>query len=86
MKVNKKIYDWYKEAFIHDDDAQKELFILAVMQSGYGAHLDYTNAIQDATDYGLDMGEFDEDIYYFINKNKLEFVAAVINNDIDMEE
>jgi len=34
----------------------------------------------------LDMGEFDEDIYYFINKNKLEFVAAVINNDIDMEE
>lgn len=86
MRVNRKIYDWYMEAFIHDDDAQKELFILAVMQSGYGAHLDYTNAIQDATDYGLDMGEFDEDIYYFINKNKLEFVAAVINNDIEIEE
>lgn len=85
MKVNKKIYDWYMEAFIHADNTQKEIFLLAVMQNGYGM-MNYTNAVPNSTDYGLDMGELDEDIYCFLNRNKLEFVEAVINNDIEIEE
>ena len=85
MRVNRKIYDWYMEAFIHDDNTQKEIFLLAVMQNGYGM-MNYTNAVPNSTDYGLDMGELDEDIYCFLNKNKLEFVEAVINNDIEIEE
>lgn len=85
MKVNKKIHDWYMEAFIHADNTQKEIFLLAVMQNGYGM-MNYTNAVPNSTDYGLDMGELDEDIYCFLNRNKLEFVEAVINNDIEIEE
>lgn len=85
MKVSEKIHDWYMEAFIHADNTQKEIFLLAVMQNGYGM-MNYTNAVPNSTDYGLDMGELDEDIYCFLNRNKLEFVEAVINNDIEIEE
>ena len=85
MKVNEKIYDWYMGAFIHADNTQKEIFIIAVMQNGYGM-TNYTNAVPNSTDYGLDMGVLDEDIYDFLDKNKLEFLKAVIDNDVDRAE
>lgn len=84
MKVNKKIYDWYQQVFKGENDNEKELLLIAVLQQGWAQQ--YNDESTAYMDKFLNLGEYDSEIAYFINRNKMEFVDAILHDNVELDE
>lgn len=84
MKVNKKIYDWYQQVFKGENDDEKELLLIAVLQQGWAQQ--YNDESTAYMDKFLNLGEYDLEIAYFINRNKMEFVDAILHDNVELDE
>lgn len=84
MKVNKKIYDWYQQVFKGENDYEKELLLIAVLQQGWAQQ--YNDESTAYMDKFLNLGEYDSEIAYFINRNKMEFVDAILHDNVGLDE
>jgi len=84
MKVNKKIYDWYQQVFKGENDNEKELLLIAVLQQGWAQQ--YNDESTAYMDKFLNLGEYDLEIAYFINRNKMEFVDAILHDNVELDE
>lgn len=84
MKVNKKIYDWYQQVFKGENDDEKELLLIAVLQQGWAQQ--YNDESTEYMDKFLNLGEYDLEIAYFINRNKMEFVDAILHDNVELDE
>lgn len=84
MKVNKKIYDWYQQVFKGENDDEKELLLIAVLQQGWAQQ--YNDESTEYMDKFLNLGEYDLEIACFINRNKMEFVDAILHDNVELDE
>jgi len=83
MKVNKKIYDWYQQVFKGENSDEKELLLIAILQQGWAQQ--YNDESTAYMDKFLNLGEYDLEIAHFINQNKMEFVDAILHDNIHAE-
>lgn len=84
MKVSRKIYDWYQQVFKGENDDEKELLLIAVLQQGWAQQ--YNDESTAYMDKFLNLGEYDLEIAYFINRNKMEFVDAILHDNVELDE